>query len=262
MRIKYLSYFLWLPVFLITSFVIHAQPPTTYAVIVGISDYQLLDYMTGDLRYADQDARQFSQFLMSQAGGNVPNQNIRLLTNKQAGKSAIGRALTLFQQARPKDRVILFFSGHGLQGAFVPADVRPGQPRSLLTYTEVRAYFKASQAGTKLCIADACMSGGMRNRQQVPSNTGSLTSNSQVALLMSSRATQSSIESGQLTGGVFTHYMLKGLKGAADTNQNRIVTIRELYRYVAPRVKRNSPQKQAPLFFGNFPDSLVLADLH
>jgi len=237
---------------------------TTYAVVVGISDYQILDFRTGDLRFADDDAERFTAFLKSSAGGNVPSQNIILLTNKNAGQSNILLAMDLFQKALPKDRIIFYFSGHGLEKAFVPYDVRLGNYSSFLTHDEVKARFKQSHAGTKIVIADACLSGSMRS-EKLPSTAVKVTSKSfrdtNVAMILSSRSTQTSAETITVHGGIFTYFLIRGLNGYADANQDKKVTIRELYKYIAPRTKKSTPNNQAPVFAGKFSDDLVLSYL-
>jgi hypothetical protein len=55
---------------------------STYAVVVGISDYQ--DKDIPDLCFADWDAEAFANFLRSPAGGNVKPENLQLLTNEKA----------------------------------------------------------------------------------------------------------------------------------------------------------------------------------
>ena len=233
----------------------------TYAVLIGIADYKATDYQNGDLRYADQDARRFSAFLQSAAGGRVPSSNIILLTNRAATKSAILKALRLFEKAKAQDRVIFYFSGHGLTAGFLPYDVSATGPTSLLTHQEVKAAFKASASSTKLCIADACLSGSMTARQAWSKPVSATMTSSNVVLMLSSRSTQLSVESGKTRGGLFTFFLLEGLKGAADSNGNKTVTIKELYTYLSPRIRQNTPNQQAPLFYGKFSDDLPLSTL-
>lgn len=240
----------------------NASAKTTYAVLVGIADYQATDYRNGDLRYADQDAQRFGAFLQSNAGGNVPTQNIKLLTNRAATKSAILKALHLFKKATPQDRVIFYFSGHGMKGGFLPYDVSATNPASLLTHQEVKAGFKASASSTKLCIADACLSGSMTARQAWSKPVSTTMASTNVVLMLSSRSTQSSVESGKARGGIFTFFMLKGLNGSADSNRNKSVTIKELYTYLSPRIRQNTPNHQSPLFYGKFSDELSLSNLN
>lgn len=236
----------------------------TYAVVIGIADYQRLSDKTGDLRFADRDARQVVLFLRSKAGGAVPASHIQLLTNKGATRLRIQQALASFRRAKSGDRVMLYFSGHGLADSFVPYDARPGLPNSLLTHRDVKAAFRRSAASTKLCIADACLSGSMtqtRKLKPVPTLTGPVADNGSVAMLLASRATQYAVESRRLTGGAFTHYLLLGLNGRADRNADRTVTIRELHQYVAPQVRRATRGRQTPVFYGRFSDNLPLAYL-
>ena len=238
-----------------------AEAKTTYAVIVGIADYKLSDYRNGDLRYADQDARRFGEFLQSTTGGAVPAQNIVLLTNRNATKAAIVQALRLFEKAAPPDRVIFYFSGHGLAGGFLPYDVSATNPATVLTHREVKAAFKPSSASTKLCIADACLSGSMTTRETWNASAPKEAASPNVVLMLSSRSTQPSVESGLRRGGVFTYFLLSGLGGKADTDRNRTVTIKELYGYLAPRIRRDTPNHQSPLFYGRFSDNLVMSSL-
>ncbi|WP_373511320.1 caspase domain-containing protein [Persicitalea sp.] len=237
------------------------EAKTTYAVIVGIADYKISDYRNGDLRYADHDARRFGEFLRSAAGGSVPTRNIVLLTNREATKVSIVKAMRLFQKATAQDRVIFYFSGHGLKGGFLPYDVRDSDLTTVLTHREVKAGFKSSAAITKLCIADACLSGSMTTRETWNAPVSREATSSNVVLMLSSRSTQSSVESRTWRGGVFTYFLLSGLGGKADANRNRTVTIKELYNYLAPRIRRDTPNHQSPLFYGKFSDDLAMSSL-
>ena len=243
-----------------------ASTGQTYAVVVGISDYQALSYAAGDLRFADRDAQQVVAFLKSKAGGNVPDSHIRLLTNREASRQKIKQALTLFQQAGTADRVIFYFSGHGSPDSFVPYDTQPGSVQTLLTHKDIKAAFYASKAITKLCIADACLSGSMTKNQNdqrraVQTAARNLGGTSNVAMILASRSTQSAVEAGKLAGGAFTHFLLRGLTGQGDLDGNQIVTIQELHQYVSPRVKLVTRGRQTPVFYGRFSDNLPLAYL-
>lgn len=241
-----------------------SSPPArkTYAVVVGIADYKRLSNRTGDLRFADRDARRFAAFLQSKIGGQVATSQLRLLTNRQATQAAIRQALTLFQRATSADRVIFYFSGHGLPDSFVPYDGSPGLIQSYLPHSAIKQAFFRSGANTKLCIADACLSGSM-TRQTAVSPTraviNDLPHSGNVAMLLASRSTESAVEAGRLEGGAFTHYLLDGLAGRADQNRDHLVTIHELHRYVSPRVRSLTKGRQAPVFFGHFSDQLVVS---
>lgn len=65
----------------------------TFAVVVGISDYQ--DPAIPDLKYADKDAEAFAQFLRSDAGGKLDGEHLKLLLNSNASMAQLGNALDL-----------------------------------------------------------------------------------------------------------------------------------------------------------------------
>ena len=46
--------------------------------------------------------------------------------------------------------------------------------------------------------------------------------------------------------GVFTYYLLKGLKGEADYNKDKSISIKEIYEYVRDNVKRETNGAQIP----------------
>ena len=85
---------------------------TTRAVVIGISDYQ--DLKISDLQFADKDASAFAAWLQGPAGGTVPADNIKLLTNKAATTGAIAAAMDwLIADSKKGDQAIIYFSGHG-----------------------------------------------------------------------------------------------------------------------------------------------------
>jgi uncharacterized caspase-like protein len=255
---------LWIPLAFLLACQ-SARPPVgdTYAVVVGVTDYRRLNARTGDLPNAAGDARRVAAFLRTEKGGRVQPNHLRLLTDAQATRPAILAALTMFRQARPDDRLLFFFSGHGLERGFAPHEIT-ASATPCLSYDDVKAAFRASAARTKLCIADACLSGRMRRpgvgstpavRWQEGNSSGS---GANTVMILSSGDNQISYENRQI-GGVFTHFLLNGLNGEADTDADRTVTIRELYDYVAPRVRRTTPNAQRTVVYGRFADDLPLS---
>jgi uncharacterized caspase-like protein len=77
---------------------------------------------------------------------------------------------------------------------------------------------------------------------------------------MSSRPDQPSAEIPIWRNGCFTEYLVGGLKGGADANRDRVITARELFDYVYPRVKAASGGRQVPQMWGSFDESMALAD--
>ena len=82
-----------------------------------------------------------------------------------------------------------------------------------------------------------------------------------IAIFSASSAQEFSYEDKKWGGGhgVFTYYLVTGLRGAADANADGIITIRELYDYVYRKVAESTGGKQHPELKGNFDNSLPLS---
>ena len=143
----------------------------TYAVVVGISDYQ--DKDIPDLRFADKDAEAFGNFLRSPAGGSLDGDHLQILTNNQATAGRVAEAFdALIERAQKDDQVIIYFSGHEdvekktlTQPGFLlcwdaPARVyMSGGAFALPMLQEVISTLSIQNKARVIVITDACRSG-------------------------------------------------------------------------------------------------------
>ena len=84
----------------------------TYAVIVGVSNYESIGIRK--LKFANNDAQNFYNYLLSKSGGSVPPRNMKLLLDEEASFAAIYQELKwLLKKAKKDDLVYFYFSGHG-----------------------------------------------------------------------------------------------------------------------------------------------------
>ena len=231
-----------------------------WAVIVGAARYS---YMP-TLKYTDDDAYQIYAFLKSPEGGALPDNQIRLLIDEDATRGNITYAMrSIFMRADENDVVLFYFSGHGIEGSFLPIDY-DGENNKIL-HTEVRDMLLASRAKHKIVLADACHSGGLLamktpiNLQVEKLYKAFEESNGGTALLMSSKGEEYSLEDGGLRSGVFSHFVVRGLKGEADQNANNIVSIQELFNYVYGRVRKYTANVQTPTISGNYDPNMPVA---
>ena len=239
----------------------------TYALIIGVADYKNFSEYEGDLSYTVSDAMRFAAFLKSPKGGSIPAINICLLVDSQATKAnIIAKGKALFAKAKKDDRVIFFFSGHGDKGCFLPWDVTM-YGDNMLDFSDVKAIFRMAKCDTKLLFADACFAGSMRgnNRSALQRNMNrsrNTASNMNIAVMMSCKDNETSLEAPDLHQGLFTYYLMKGLAGEANTDHNHFVTIQELYYYVYHKVKDDAASRnhsQTPDLFGKFDLGLIVA---
>lgn len=224
-----------------------------WAVVVGVAAYSHLQV----LRYTDDDAYQVYSFLKSPEGGAVADERIRLLIDEAATRTNILDAMkSVFLAAGPEDLVVMYFSGHGLPGTFLPIDYNGVD--NVISHEEINAILQSSRARYKLFIADACHSGGLlASRAPNASILGSYYSNlakSQpgTALIMSSKSEETSLEASGLRQGVFSHYLIKGLKGEADFNRNKVITVQEIFDFVYFGVRKYTGNLQSPVIQGNY----------
>ena len=224
-----------------------------WAVVVGVGRYVSMPV----LKYSDDDAYQFYAFLKSPEGGALPDNQVKVLVDEDATRVNILQTMRqVLLKADENDVIVFYFSGHGLDGAFLPQDFDGINNR--LLHSEVKAIFEQSKAKHKLCIADACFSGSLLALKQplAPQLQAFYRAfdNTQggMALFMSSKSQEYSLEDQGLRSGIFSHYLSRGLKGEADVDGNKIVTIRELYDFVYKNVRTYTSSAQTPSISGQF----------
>ena len=257
----------------------------TYAVVVGISDYQ--DKDIPDLRFADKDAEAFANFLRSPAGGALDGDHLQLLTNTQATAGRIAEALdALIEKVKKDDQVIIYFSGHGdverktvSQPGFLLAWDAPsrvymgGGTYSLAFLQEVVTTLSTQNLAKVIVITDACHAGKLSGNQIGGSQLTAASLAKQYAnevKILSCQPNEFSLEGEQWGGGrgVFSYHLVDGLFGLADRNNDGLITLGEIDRYLEDHVTGEAaPQNQAPILLGNKTDRIatvnanILADL-
>jgi len=254
-----------------------------WAVIIGVSNYK--DTRIPPLRYASEDAKSFYDWVISPQGGKYPPSQTKLLLNNEATGRKIKDALyTWLKQALEEDVVAIYFAGHG-------SPESPDSPDNLylLPYdtdyqniastgfpmwdieTALKRFIKAKKV---VVIADACHAGGVGQSFDVarranraiavnPISSG-FQNLSQigdgVCVISASDDKQFSQESKKWGGGhgVFTYFLLEGLKGEADYNKDSNVTLGELIPFISEQVRRATTNAQAPTVAGKFDPALSI----
>lgn len=236
-----------------------------WAVVVGVGKYTSMP----SLKFTDDDAFRFYSHLKSPEGGALPDDQVEILVDEAATRENILKAMrTMFLKADENDVVMFYFSGHGLEGCFLPVDFDGYNNK--LRHEEIRQILKQSKAKHKLCIADACHSGTLDYSGSLAAKGPAPVSlqrfyqafeetDGGIALLMSSKPEELSLEDHGLRQGVFTYYLLRGMKGAADTNGDYIVSIKELYNFVYAKVRDYTAGVQTPVLTGDYDDAMPVA---
>ena len=249
-----------------------------WAVVIGVGEYESADIP--DLEFAGADARAVYEFLTSSSAGPFEEDHVRFLTDEQATGEAMRDALFVFlQQADWDDLVFIYYAGHG-----APDPNRPDNLYLLPTDSDLDALASTAfpmwdvktalrrqiAAERVIVVADACHSAGTADGDVVGGAEGNaiaggfaqLFSPSRRLMMTAADTNEFSLEDARWGGhGVFTHFLLDGLKGNGDANADGIVTFSEIFDYVSSSVVsategRQNPQRSG---FGDVPLAVVEA---
>ena len=238
-----------------------------WAIVVGISDYQHREL---NLKWAHRDAEEVHKLLLTPAGGSFAADHVQLLINEAATTQAISRALRSFLKKPAKDDVVLiYFACHGGPDPDRPSnlylltyDTDPDDiAGSALPMREIDLSLRENLLAERVVIlADTCHSagiGGGIGRRSVTADAGVVNAyldalsaaRGGLALLTSAEASETSQEDARWGEGhgVFTHYLLEGLRGAADgfsQPRDGKVAIGELFDYVRHQVQQANVNTQ------------------
>ena len=220
---------------------------TIYVLSVGIAHYEHIR----DLKKTEMDATSVAELYKTHTS------HVTLLLGAQATHDKILAQLRqVCSQATEGDVLVFFFSGHGGKGGLCAYDTRNEQ--TMVTYSEVQQVIQTCRADNKQLYIDACFAGGLRSQSAASTSSAetSFTDTQGVMLFLSSRTGETSQENPWASNGFFTQYLLKGMKGAADADANRIVTAKELFTYVSTSVAERTNDKQHPVMWGKFNDNM------
>ncbi|MCB0547695.1 MAG: tetratricopeptide repeat protein [Phaeodactylibacter sp.] len=249
----------------------------TYAVVIGISEYQ--DNSIQDLGYAHKDAKEFADFLRSRAGGELSRRELKVLINEEATLARIQSELKwLAKKAGDGDQAIIYFAGHGdvetkndeEKGYLLAYDTPYNNYRLNalgLDYLNEQVVGELSQKGAKVVIiTDACHSGALagsnvNGRQATAAELMKRFSNE--VRIMSCQPYELSLEKRALGGGrgVFSYYLIQGLKGRANQGRKDVVDLYELENFLQEKVRKETDKSQHPDIFGGLKkEALFLID--
>jgi hypothetical protein len=183
------------------------------------------------LRYAVSDARSLSRVFGSM-GGITGENNILLVEpsiadiNRQLEN--LGRKSFLARQGGQRTELVFYYSGHSDENGILLS-------RESYGYRELRERINAIQMDMRIVILDSCSSGAITRAKGGVKTQPFLFDNSVsaegYAFLTSSSADEVSQESDTIRSSYFTHSLLTGLRGAADSVGDGRVTLNELYRF-------------------------------
>ena len=211
----------------------NAQKPVNnlikrYAVVMGANDGGK-DRVK--LRYAVSDAEAMSQVL-EELGGVMEDDNLLLLDpDVRTFYTEIGKLQTKMEKARSeygRVEIIFYYSGHSDEKSIMLGNER-------ISYEDFRQTISNMPADVHIAILDSCLSGAFTRlkggKKKKPFLVDEAFDMKGYAFMTSSSATEASQESDLLEGSFFTHYLISGIRGAADLFPDGRVTLNEAYQF-------------------------------
>jgi len=185
------------------------------------------------LQYAVSDAERFAR-VMLELGGVAPSNHVLLkqprLRDILLALDGLNARVVDARRASSiaRTEVIVYYSGHAdEQGLLLGAD--------RLTYRALRDRLDLVPADVRIAVLDACASGAftrLKGGRVRPAFLVDESANMRGhAFLTSSAATESAQESDRIRASYFTHYLISGFRGAADSSGDGKVTLNEAYQF-------------------------------
>jgi len=199
-----------------------------FAVVIGNNEGDESDEL---LRWAEHDASRTRSLLIDL--GDIPSERAVLLLGKSASEvraalAELRRRIAALSR-ESEATVFVYYSGHG--------DVDSLHLRgSSLRLEELSTLLTATRATTLITIVDSCRDEPVRSKgaRHAPPFDVRLAHDAgprgRVTITSSAR-NELAQESDQLRSSFFTHHLLSGMRGAADRDGDRQVSLSELYRY-------------------------------
>lgn len=208
---------------------VYAQGPVKrYAIIVASNDG---GQGRAKLKYAGSDAQALAQVLVSLGGVEREAMTVMLEATPAQVRARLKTLSETLKQAQSKGQraeVIIYYSGHADEQGMLLSGQR-------LPYQEIQGALAELPSPMKLLIVDSCHAGVLTRAKGGNSGPGFLHHYpgkiEGSAILAAGSASELAQESDAIKASYFTYYLVTGLRGAADSDQDGLVTLNEAYRF-------------------------------
>jgi hypothetical protein len=214
------------------------QQPRTFVIAVGISTHR--DPQLSVRKYAALDAEMVANYF--QTIGGVPPSNIRLLIDMKALRPDIEETILDWLPTRvtADSVVIVYFSGQAKVSAsgetfLVPYEGGASVSR-MLPLKDLHIALSRLKARQIVLIFDGSVSKLTVDQKVKNKEPQWDLGGSHIVRFISTTGLRDGLESDKLHHGLFTYYLLRGLKGEADDNLDGEVTLGELSAFVGRSV--------------------------
>lgn len=166
---------------------------------------------------------------------------------KNAGQAAIVEALNLLaQEAKPEDRVLLFYAGHGYlmedigMGFWIPVDASVKTAKGWISNADIAKLLAAISAKQLILISDSCYSGTLTKEQRIDTNDVAHTQILQrrSVVVLSSGDDEPVSDEGKDGHSIFAWNLIRILEATGELTHGF-----EVWRTVRDSVRKEYPQE-------------------
>lgn len=226
--IKHVSSFLLVCSILACAVSAEAMEVRRFALLIGANDG---GSERSKLRFAESDAKAVGSVL-AQMGGVARRDEVYVLApapvDVDRAFDTIAEKLRAAKQEGVRLELIAYYSGHSDEFGLLFGGERYG-------YEQFRENFEALPADVRIVVVDSCASGALirpKGGTRRPSFLADASSKVKgQAIVTSSSIDEAAQESDDLGSSYFTHFLVSGLRGAADRNADSRITLAEAYEY-------------------------------
>ncbi|MFB3925000.1 MAG: caspase family protein [Syntrophales bacterium] len=234
------------------------------ALVIGISKYR--EKMIPEVKYAARDAEVVARYLENVGG--IPRANIKVLTDDKATKSDIEAHISdwIPRRTTADSTVFIYYAGHGAPGPqgrdayVVPYEGRPDYPSQLYPLQKMYDALNRLPAREVVVMLDSCFSGakgrsvtGEGTRPVSISIEDPLLAGGKIMVIAASTGGQMSSDYDKVRHGLFTYYLLRGMRGEASKDKEGIVYLGGLYEFLKKNVSETASlemnRDQTPVLF-------------
>lgn len=244
-----------------------------YGVIIGIGEYK--DKKIPGLDFTVADAQGIYDVLTSPEFGFFKKENLKLLLNEKATTRNIRYALEnwLPEHAVENDVVLIYYAGHGAPEnestywVTYDADIDDLYDTAL-SNDELSKMLKKIKSKTVISFLDSCYSAATINRNwharglRFKEDPFKKFKGTGKVVITSSDGRQESLELEKFGHGVFSHFLITGLEGSADRNNDGFIVLDEVWDFVKHNVSETSRKfglHQTPVIDGRHSTGIVLS---
>jgi hypothetical protein len=212
-----------------------------FALLVGVNNG---GPTRAQLRYAASDAHAVARVLES-LGGVAPTDLVFVADGSrralQEGFAAVERMLRADRSPGVRRELVFYYSGHSDEEGLLLGGER-------VSYEELRAFIHDAPADLSLAILDSCESGAFTRHKggtrRPPFMLDTSIDTRGHAFLTSSAANEVAQESERIAASYFTYFLVSGLRGAADANRDRRVTLQEAFQFASQETLARTERTQ------------------